>query len=54
MTQRSNGATLNAMVYSRHDPGAWATDIGTETDVDLVVDRLHDIATSPKGPSDPH
>ena len=28
----------------RDSPEAWATDGGADTDVDLLVDRLHDIA----------
>ena len=44
LLQRRNSQKLNAMVQSRHDPGAWATDGGADTDVDLLVDRLHDIA----------
>ena len=44
LLQRRNSHKLNAMVQSRHDPEAWATDGGADTDVDLLVDRLHDIA----------
>ena len=44
LLQRRNSHKLNAMVQSRHDPDAWATDGGADTDVDLLVDRLHDIA----------
>ena len=44
LLQRRNSQKLNAMVQSRHDPDAWATDGGADTDVDLLVDRLHDIA----------
>lgn len=53
LLQRRSGAKPNAMVQSRHDCDAWATDSGTETDVDLLVDRLHDIATSPTEPLAP-
>lgn len=45
--QRRNGNKLNAMVQSRHNPEAWATDGGVDTDVDLLVDRLHDLAEHP-------
>ena len=38
---------LNEAIQSRHNPEAWATDGGVETDVDLLVDRLHDIADQP-------
>ena len=44
LLQRRNSHKLNAMVQSRHDPDAWATDGGADTDVDLLVDRLHEIA----------
>ena len=44
LLQRRNSHKLNAMVQSRHDPDAWASDGGADTDVDLLVDRLHDIA----------
>ena len=36
---------LNREIQSRHDPEAWARDGGVETDVDLMVDRLHDITS---------
>lgn len=36
-------AQINQVIQSRHDPEAWATDAGVETDLDLLVDRLHDI-----------
>ena len=44
LLQRRNSHKLNAMVQSRHDPDAWASDGGADTDVDLLVDRLHEIA----------
>ena len=47
LLQRRNGGKLNAIVQARHDPEAWATDEGSETEVDLLVDRLHDIADAP-------
>ena len=36
---------LNREIQSRHDPEAWARDGGVDTDVDLMVDRLHDITS---------
>ena len=45
LLQRRNSHKLNTMVQSRHDPDAWATDGGVDTDVDLMVDRLHDITS---------
>ena len=45
--QRRSGSKLNAMVQSRHNPEAWASDGGVDTDVDLLVDRLHDLAERP-------
>ena len=44
LLQRRNTGKLNALVQARHDPEAWATDGGADTDVDLLVDRLHEIA----------
>ena len=44
LLQRRNTSKLNSLVQARHDPEAWATDGGADTDVDLLVDRLHDIA----------
>ena len=44
---RRNGFKLNQLVQQRHNPDAWAEDGGAETDVDLLVDRLHDLAESP-------
>ena len=36
---------LNEDILKRHDPEAWARDGGVETEVDLMVDRLHDITS---------
>ena len=44
---RRNGSKINQLVQQRHNPDAWAEDGGAETDVDLLVDRLHDLAESP-------
>ncbi len=44
---RRNGSKLNQLVQQRHNPDAWAEDGGADTDVDLLVDRLHDLAESP-------
>ena len=38
--------TLNQQIQARHDPEAWAADGGIETEVDLLVDQLHDLADS--------
>jgi hypothetical protein len=38
---------INETIQSRHDAEAWATDGGVETEVDLLVDRLHDLADKP-------
>ena len=43
MTRRS-GAKLNREVQARHDPEAWTREGGIDTDVDLMIDRLHDIS----------
>ena len=36
---------LNRGIHSRHDPEAWARDVGVDTEVDLMVERLHDITS---------
>ena len=35
---------LNQQIQARHDPEAWAADGGIETEVDCLVDQLHDLA----------
>ena len=45
---RRNGQRLNDVVQARHVPGAWAEDGGIETDVDLLIDRLHEITDQPQ------
>jgi hypothetical protein len=44
---RRNGSRLNDVVQARHVPEAWAEDGGVDTEVDLLVDRLHEIADDP-------
>lgn len=46
--QRRNGEKLNELVQTRHVPEAWAEDGGIDTEVDLLIDRLHDIADDPQ------
>jgi len=46
--QRRNGEKLNELVQAKHVPEAWAEDGGVDTDVDLLIDRLHDIADDPQ------
>ena len=41
---RRNSMRLNEAIQARHDPEAWAADGGVNTEVDLLVDRLHDLA----------
>ncbi len=41
---RRNGARLNDVVQARHVPEAWAEDGGIDTEVDLLIDRLHEIS----------
>ena len=45
---RRNGARLNDVVQARHVPEAWAEDGGIDTDVDLLIDRLHEISDPPQ------
>ena len=42
----AKGKTLNQQIQARHDPEAWAAHGGIETEVDLLVDQLHDLADS--------
>ena len=41
---RRNGTRLNDVVQARHVPEAWAEDGGVDTELDLLIDRLHDIS----------
>ena len=41
-----NAARLNQQIQDRIHPEAWAEDGGNATDVDLLIDRLHDISDS--------
>ena len=45
---RRSGQRLNDVVQARHVPGAWAEDGGIETEVDLLIDRLHEISDQPQ------
>ena len=45
---RRSGQRLNDVVQARHVPGAWAEDGGIETEVDLLIDRLHEISDQPR------
>ena len=44
LLNRRRGSRLNQAIQERHNPEAWATDGGVDTDVDLLVDRLHELA----------
>ena len=48
MLQRRNASKLNDLVQARHVPEAWAQDGGIDTDVDLLIDRLHEISDQPQ------
>ena len=39
-----NATRLNQQIQDRINPEAWAEDGGNATDVDLLIDRLHDIS----------
>jgi hypothetical protein len=39
-----NATRLNQQIQDRIHPEAWAEDGGNATDVDLLIDRLHDIS----------
>jgi hypothetical protein len=38
------GASINQAVQKRFDPSAWERDGGVDTEVDLLIDRLHQIS----------
>ena len=44
LLNRRSSSRINRAIHERHNPEAWATDSGVDTDVDLLVDRLHDLA----------
>lgn len=44
LLQHRNGARLNDLVQARYVPEAWAEDGGIDTDVDLMIDRLHEVS----------
>jgi secondary thiamine-phosphate synthase enzyme len=39
-----NAERINQAVQARHDPSAWETAEGIDTDVDLMIDRLHELS----------
>lgn len=39
-----SGERINRMVQERFDPTAWERDGGIDTDMDLLIDRLHEIS----------
>ena len=39
-----NGERINQAIQARHNPNAWETDDGVDTDTDLMIDRLHDLS----------
>ena len=39
-----NAERINQAIQARHDPNAWETDNGIDTDTDLMIDRLHDLS----------
>ena len=39
-----SGERINRMVQERFNPTAWERDGGIDTDMDLLIDRLHDIS----------
>jgi len=45
-----SGERINRMVQERFDPTAWERDGGIDTDMDLLIDRLHEISDAPSAP----
>ena len=39
-----NAERINQAIQARHDPNAWETDNGIDTNTDLMIDRLHDLS----------
>ena len=39
-----NRERINQAIQARHDPNAWETNDGIDTDIDLMIDRLHDLS----------
>ena len=33
------------LVLQRHNPDSWSENEGTETNVDLLIDRIHDLTS---------
>ena len=45
-----SGERINRAVQERFDPTAWERDGGIDTDMDLLIDRLHEISDTPSTP----
>ena len=45
-----SGERINRAVQERFDPTAWERDGGIDTDMDLLIDRLHEISDEPSDP----
>ena len=45
---RRSGQRLNDVVQAHNLPGAWAEDGGIKKDLDLLIDRLHEISDQPQ------
>ena len=45
-----SGERINHAVQERFDPTAWERDGGIDTDMDLLIDRLHEISDTPSTP----
>ena len=43
-----NAGRINQAVQARFDPSAWERDGGIDTDVDLLIDRLHELSEPDK------
>ena len=46
MLSLRNADRLNQQIQDRIKPDGWAEEGGIETDVDLLIDRLHEISDS--------
>ncbi len=40
---RRNASKLNEIILQKNNPDAWASDEGIETNVDLLIDRIHEL-----------
>ena len=40
----NNASKLNKRVIEKQNPNAWADEVGTETDLDLLIDKIRGLS----------